>query len=273
MRTFQVTNSLYERAIGYAARGWSVIPLRPRDKRPLLAWAAFQHLRASEEQIAAWYQQSPKANVGIVTGGISGLLVLDVDPKHGGDESLAVLQRQHGALPDGPVVITGGGGRHLYFAHPGMEVPNRASIMPGLDLRGDGGYVVAPPSVHPSGTPYCWLAGHEPDRVPVPVMPEWLRGLCGVDVRRQGHPVDYWRQLVRAGVAEGARNNTVASFTGHLLWHGVDREIILQLMLGWNRWRCRPPLADEEVVKIVRSIARIHARQAHDQHSDENAPG
>lgn len=71
-----------------------------------------------------------------------------------------------------------------------------------------------------------------------------------------------WRRLVREGVVEGERNNTLASLTGHLLWHGVDPEVALELLLAWNRARCRPPLPDDEVARVVASIARLHERQA-----------
>ena len=73
-----------------------------------------------------------------------------------------------------------------------------------------------------------------------------------------GHPLAYWRSLVKEGVAEGRRNATIASFTGHLLWHEVDPDVVMELMLAWNQMRCRPPLDDEEVIRTVRSIERTH---------------
>jgi hypothetical protein len=88
-------------------------------------------------------------------------------------------------------------------------------------------------------------------------MPGWLDALVEQSGHRAGHPLSHWRQLVREGVPEGQRNNTVASLTGHLLWHGVDPEVALELMLSWNRTRCRPPLSDEEVVQTVGSIKRL----------------
>jgi len=78
------------------------------------------------------------------------------------------------------------------------------------------------------------------------------------------YPLSDWRNLVREGVSEGERNATIASFTGHLLWHGVDPDVALELMLGWNRIRCRPPLDDEEVMRTVRSIERTHAKGCDD---------
>jgi Bifunctional DNA primase/polymerase, N-terminal len=89
--------------------------------------------------------------VGIVTGEISNLVVLDFDPQHDGNASIERLERQIAPLPVTVEVTTGGGGRHLYFAHPGGLVRNRAGLAQGVDVRGDGGYIVAPPSVHPSG--------------------------------------------------------------------------------------------------------------------------
>ena len=82
--------------------------------------------------------------MGIVTDAVSGLVVLDVDPRHGCEESLKNLEREHGPLPRTLEAMTGGGGRHIYFAHPGGSVRNRVGITPGIDLRGDGGCIVAP---------------------------------------------------------------------------------------------------------------------------------
>ena len=243
-----------EAALDYARRGWSVIPVRPRDKRPLLPWEAHQHRRADPAQVRRWFARWPAANVAVVTGAVSGLVVLDVDPAHGGEESLAALARRHGGLPATVEARTGGGGRHLYFRHPGGLVRNRVGLAPGLDLRGDGGYVVAPPSRHPRGGAYRWRAGRSPGDLPLAPLPAWLqrRG------RRGGHPVSHWRRLVGEGVAEGRRNNSIASLAGHLLWHGVDMRVVMELLLCWNAVRCRPPLPVDEVVRTVESISRLH---------------
>src|SRR5437879_4495441 len=99
--------------------------------------------------IRRWVKEWPDANRAIATGADSGLVVLDVDPDKGGDESLAVLENAHDWLPPTIEVITGGGGRHVYLSHPGIEIRNSAGELgPGLDVRGDGGYVLAPPSTH-----------------------------------------------------------------------------------------------------------------------------
>jgi hypothetical protein len=255
-------------ALSYRARGWSVIPIEPRGKRPLVPWQEYQSRPARAEEIEAWFTRRKDANVGIVTGAVSGLVVLDVDAAHGGDASLAELELAHGPLPATIEAKSGGGGRHLYFAHPGGEVHNRAGVAPGIDLRGDGGCIVAPPSIHPSGKRYAWRPGRGPDEAQLAPLPAWLLALVQPGAR-VGHPLAHWRSLARAGAREGERNNTIASFAGHLLWHGVDAEVALELLLAWNRARCRPPLADDEVASVVASIAGLHERHADPARSHE----
>ena len=241
----------------YARLGWSVIPIQPRGKRPLVPWVEFQQRIAPVEQIDAWYRRWPDANVGIVTGRISGLVVVDIDPAHGGNDSLEAIAREHGPLREGLEAATGGGGRHFYFSHPGVPVPNRVGLYPGIDVRGDGGCVVAPPSVHPSGGRYRWVSPRGPGEEGLPDLPAWAARMLTAEQRR-GRPLQQWRSLVREGVEEGGRNSTIASLAGHLLWHGVDAGVVLELMLAWNRARCRPPLSDQEVAGIIDSITGLH---------------
>jgi hypothetical protein len=248
-------------ALRFLARGWSILPLRPRDKRPLIRWESLQAARPSDADVAGWFRRWPDANVGIVTGEISNLIVLDVDPKHGGDSSLECLERTFGRLPVTVESRTGGGGRHLYFTHPGHLVRNRVGIAQGIDLRGDGGYIVAPPSIHPSGGRYAWLPGRSPEELPLAALPRWLLTAAGVSRTRR--TLGDWRKLVHDGVSQGQRNSTIASLTGHLLWHGVDPDIALELLLAWNRTRCRPPLDDAEVAQVVQNITRLHDEDLH----------
>jgi Bifunctional DNA primase/polymerase, N-terminal len=152
-----------------------VLPIEPRGKRPLVPWRALQSKAASEQAVKAWFRRWPDANVGIVTGHLSGRVVLDVDARHGGADSHAALEQQHGAVPPTFEAVTGGGGRHLYFRHPGSPTLNRVGLRPGIDLRGDGGCIVAPPSVHPSGRSYVWLTPPTSTKVHVATLPQWLR--------------------------------------------------------------------------------------------------
>ena len=163
--------SCLDAALDYASRGWAVLPLHnPTASLPCSCGLAdcsspgkhpctdhgVKDATTDENTIRSWWKEHPTANVGIATGSVSGIAVLDIDPRHDGDDSLALLEREHGRLPDTVVVSTGGGGKHLYFKRPGGRAPNRTNLLPGIDVRGDGGFVVAPPSRHVSGGSYQW---------------------------------------------------------------------------------------------------------------------
>lgn len=264
-------------ALAYLQRGWSVVPIRHGAKQPPVRWERYQRERASAAEVRGWYRRWPEAGVGIVTGPVSGLVVLDVDPANGGAESQRELEARHGMLPPTIEVRTGGGGWHLYFAQPPGEpaVRNDAALAPGIDVRGEGGLVVAPPSVHASGHLYGWRVGRAPDEVALAALPGWLLArLCSDRPPGAGHGLAHWRALVAEGVARGARNETVASLAGHLLWHGVDPQVARELLLCWNRVRARPPLSDEEVARTVESIVRTDRRHRAETEADAAAaPG
>jgi hypothetical protein len=144
-----------------------VFPCEPGGKVPL-TYSGFWDATTDARRIKAWWGRWPHANVGVPTGERSGLLVLDVDPRDRGPESLTALERTNGPLPETAKARTGGGGVHVFFRCPaGKAVRNSAGRLgPGLDVRGEGGYVVVPPSRTQSA--YEWL-----DR-PTPAAPTWL---------------------------------------------------------------------------------------------------
>lgn len=148
-----------EYALSYVRRGWSVIPVGG-DKRPRIrSWKPYQTRLPTEDEIQEWYRQWPDAGVAIVTGKVSGLVVLDVDPRNGGDESLKQLEAagKLTLLASIVSVRTQSGGMHYYFEYPkGGVMKTRPGFLPGLDLKSDGGYVVAPPTVVP-GTDRGWI--------------------------------------------------------------------------------------------------------------------
>jgi bifunctional DNA primase/polymerase-like protein len=158
---------LLKAALAYARRGVPVFPCEPGGKAPL-TYSGFWDATTDAHRIEAWWDRWPYANVGVPTGERSGLLVLDVDPRDGGPESLVALERINGLLPETAKARTGGGGMHVFFRYPpGETVRNSAGRLgPGLDVRGEGGYVVVPPSRTQST--YQWLA-----RIP-PADPMWL---------------------------------------------------------------------------------------------------
>ena len=157
-------------ALGYGAKGWGVLPLhQPKNgvcscgkpdcgspaKHPLTT-NGLKDASTNPEQINKWWTRWPDANIGVITGKVSGIVVVDVDPEKGGMESWNELQDIHGRV-DTLTAVTGGGGIHLYFQAPAEELKSTAGEMgPGLDTRAEGGYVVAPPSMHISGRRYEW---------------------------------------------------------------------------------------------------------------------
>lgn len=140
---------MLKEALRYLSLGYSVFPLHMKSKIPAIEWAKYQRQKPTVDQLTEWF--SVDRNLAIVTGQISGLVVLDVDTTKGG-----VMESLKERFPTDMVVKTGKG-FHLYYQYPGFHVDNRVNMMPGVDVRGDGGYVVAPPSIHPDGSVYKWL--------------------------------------------------------------------------------------------------------------------
>lgn len=223
----------------YQARGWKVIPLN--GKKPITQnWT-----RPASFPPEHW------GNIGIITGLPSKLVVLDIDIKNGGFSSLDELEFIHGPLITCQV-RTGTGGLHYYFKHPGEKIPNSVgSVAPGIDVRADGGMVVAPPSKHPdTGKPYRWEVPGEPQP-----LPPWLLNLVDRKLAAKARPASEWAELVHKGVKSGGRNNALASLSGLMLRH-LPEEVVSGLLTAWNEARCEPPLTEEEVNAVVRSIAR-----------------
>ena len=246
-------------AAGLAGRGWPVIPCH----HPIAGGCSCGHddcaspgkhprtrhgLRQATTDtgtIRRWWRRWPEANVAVRTGDRpdgAGVVVIDIDPAHGADASLAALEAENTSLPTTLEATTGGGGRHLWFTHPGITVPNSAGRLgAGIDVRGDGGYVLVSPSRHITGGRYRWQPA------PLAPMPAWLLSLCA-PVRPEPLPqpsasVDAgaWARAaledevaaVRSS-AEGSRNHTLnrAAFAlGQLVAAGYlgEQDVAAQL--------------------------------------------
>ena len=227
--------------------------------------------------IEQWWSRWPTANVAVATGVTAGLVVVDIDPRHDGDESVVELELRYGGLPRTAESLTGGGGRHLFFIHPGGSIRNRAKLagLSGIDIRGDGGYVVAPPSLHISGAHYRWREDHRPDQIPLAALPAWLHDLLretGPASRGSGCTSsandDERSTLIRAATvylarahpaAEGERNSTAFNLAGHLRAFEVEgtgfrltEAEVLDLLRPWNLLN-RPPLSGGELARVVGS--------------------
>jgi hypothetical protein len=162
-------NRILQAALSYSGQlGFSVIPVA-KDKRPLIKWEAYQKQRPTEDEIKSWYEKWPDANVGIVTGMISKLAVIDLDEP---DKARPVLEE---LIPDSmlfPISKTPSGGEHWYFYCDNPRIRNNTRAIPGADLRGEGGFVVAPPSVNGDGKGYSWLPDLKITKVDLPVLPD-----------------------------------------------------------------------------------------------------
>jgi len=164
-------------ALSYLEAGLSIIPTKCEDKRPCILWKEFQTRCATKSEVERWYQAYPDAGVAIVCGAISGVVVVDGDPRNGSG-----LFELSPFLPLTPTVETGGGGRHYYFAAPpAMPTPKVSALIPGVDLQGEASYVVAPPTIHPSGQRYRWIPGLAFSEVSLAPLPAVIRHLVALN--------------------------------------------------------------------------------------------
>jgi hypothetical protein len=215
--------------------------------------SGLKNASTKDKVIEQWFRDQPW-NLAIATGKQSGVFALDVDPRHGGGKSLGVLENKHGPLPPTWRFLTGGGGEHILFRYPGGLVPNSAGkIGVGIDVRGEAGYIVAPPSRHTSGRSYSVSVGHHPDDVPLADPPGWLIAAMnpGLVV---GASTKEWRSRIGSPIPEGQRNDTLARISGHLLAHGIDPHVCLEIIVSLNATHCAPPLPEEEILNLVASI-------------------
>ncbi len=247
--------ALAEAALSIAGRGRPVFPCAPRDKRPLTP-NGLHGATTALHTVETWWHRWPDANVAMPTGAASGFVALDVDPD--GHETLRELEAKHGRLPVTWSAKTPRGGSHYLFRHPGRPVRNSAGqIGPGLDFRGDGGFIVVPPSIGANGRSY--EVDEETAAAP---MPAWLLALVTEPERteRATTPAEEWVAMVRDGIPEGARNANLARLVGHLLARNVDARLVLELARLVNT-RGRPPLDPREVDRVVASIAGREVRR------------
>lgn len=234
-------------AIDYLGRGYSVIPVSPGSKSPpLIKWEPYQAKRATEQEIVAWWRKWPNANVGIVTGEISDLTIIDADGAEGAASATGIT-----GLPPTRSVKTPKG-YHLYYRHnPAFHTGT--AFLPGIDARNDGGYVVAPPSVVDNKL-YTVLKD-----LPVATL---TFTPAEFQVRHRdsaGPPIEEQPKWVRLALSRGAvektRNSTATSLAGYFHSKGVPPDIIRELLQPFAA-RCQPPMDTREIDTIVGSVGK-----------------
>lgn len=264
---------MIDAALQYAAAGIPVFPLhwikqdgtcscrmgamcQAKGKHPRIKnWN--EEATTDAEKIKEWWTKAPSANIGIPMGEKSGLVALDVDTRHRGDESLALLMDENEILPVTLTVTTGGGGKHYIFKYtPELCIKNAVGFREGLDIRTQGGMIVAAPSLHSSGNRYTWDEGCSPFEIQAADMPSWLVE----EIRKVGTAFTAKKTVTdntpRKKITEGGRNNHLASLAGSLRRKGVSEEGIIATLRAENEKQLDPPLDDETVLTIAKSIAR-----------------
>lgn len=236
-----------ELAAEYVDSGWSVLPVRPDEKRPYMTnWLQYTKTRAPKAMVEGWFTNLTGAGVGVITGRISNMVVLDVESNC--PYPIEDLLKRY---PTQMIARSGGGGYHLFYQYPTSQtrVANRVRIFEGADLRADGGFIVLPPTIHPSGNRYEWVK-----RGPLGAFPVALLELQA-QPRVQG---EGWITEALRGVSEGGRNDACARLAGYFFKKGMNADIVEALLLDWNE-RNEPPLPVQEVRTTVKSIERSHA--------------
>ena len=201
---------------------------------------------------AAWFREHYWLNYGVLT---DKLLVIDIDPRNGGDQSWAAINAQPTrAVPHTWRVRTGGGGEHLIFRNTlGVRC---GDLDRGIEIKAKGGYIVGPACAHESGRRYEWQPQCSPKDAPLADPPEWLAKLIG-NRTYLGAPMppQAWVKQLRETFYEGARRKALLRIVGKLATvPGNDSQIVTELMLAWSSVRCLPPLPESEVASVVEDI-------------------
>jgi bifunctional DNA primase/polymerase-like protein/primase-like protein len=259
-------NGLGQAALVYAARfHWAVLPTGGATGKVPHTDHGVKDATTDPVVIRRWWEQWPQANVGLACGAVSGFWVLDVDGEEG-VATLTDLEGRFGTLPKTIRQLTPSGGLHILFRYdPTHPLRNRVRFLPGLDIRGDAGFIVAAPSrVEAKARPWAWDVDAHPTESGLASAPPWLleavvnRWTLGND----GAPTrPKWLQTALGEVPEGRRNDIAARLTGHLLRRYVEPRLAADLVSAWNQTHCRPPLPDNEFQRIVESIAGRELRR------------
>ena len=259
--------NLLTSALSYLKRGFSVIPVEPRGKKPLVAWEPWQHSLPTSHDLHVYWEQFPCANVGIVTGQISGLTVVDLDTKEAKDNLKRIMgDNQVQGIPR----TRTGRGWQLFFAY--HAIGNKAGVIPGMDIRGDGGFVVVPPSLHQNGKTYTWevnLTEQLPELPPALI--ELLAGgnligrnagmatlLCAGSNPAPRQLFDTANAL--QGVGEGQRDDVIFKLACKLRSADIPMEMAATLVTEAAQ-NCTPPFpVGKAIEKVERAYHKYEAR-------------
>jgi len=257
--------SLAEAAIEYARAGFRVFPLHDagsnKGKQPRIR--NWQNIASSDEtQIRQWWEKFPDANIGLLTGSEVGFYALDIDPRHGGNKSLAKLIEQHGQLPETVIQHTGGGGYHYLFRCPNLQ-KNRIGVLDGIDIKADKGYIVASPSVHPDTKKrYEWESILRKKDIAEP--PHWLSEILSESTSASSFKLTKLKEYKKpAVIPNGNRNHSLFIKGCSLKSSGFSNDDIVSSLISINLTECEEPLTKEELQIIVDRVLSYKCKHAY----------
>lgn len=275
-------NAFLSAALRYADLGFSVIPVVKGDKKPQIEWKEFQNRKATKEEITQWWGKWPDANVGIVTGAISGFDVIDFDrykPNFNAD-----IETQYFEASYTPTATSPRGGSHLYIKHD-PELPGKADVFPGIDIRSEGNFIVAPPSQNGNGKPYVWLDGMGLGEIEIEAVPDSFKiavnknkykniSKNSATAKNEDNDSQQRQQTTTTTTkdnidyfSEGRRNEDMFSLAYALAKAGMSIDFIRKSLIGMAK-ECVPPY-DEKETSIVITSAMDRAKNKFRNLSDE----
>lgn len=262
-------NKMRDAALEYAQAGYAVFPIKARGKTPLIKeWQ--KRATTDKNKISSWWDKWPQANIAIACGQISrGLIVIDVDKKSGGLETVADWERENGTLTSCQRSITGSGGFHYFYtSRISDQYTNKAGVYQGVDLRTDGGYIIAPPSLHPGGGVYQWEMDAITDNSPIE-----LSGTAEQFIEPalkdfdDGMPAPHYE--FPAEIVEGQRNSELYKAACSLLGRGLSETAARAALNAENLEKCSPPLDDAEIEQLFNSaVAFINSDRSRSAGAD-----
>jgi len=273
-------NKNLKRALIYASRGWHVFPLPFKSKAPFNSKLTFKNASTDPEQIKKWFKNKSNINIGIATGRDSNLFVLDIDVHNGtnGFEALKGLEARFDELPPTLCCQTGSGGKHFYFEYAEGGVCTASQLGSGIDTRGDGGYVVAPGSVHANGNEYVFEDYDLEDlkNANLNKCPDWLPPLLKnepffkeekvIDLDQHRTSRAKKKRAIWDGISvikEGSRNESIFQLTCSLIGKGGEIEEIRKKIMKANFEFCKPPLKGKEINNLIDSAFKRYVDPDH----------
>jgi len=243
---------MVDSALKLVKAGKSVIPVSRTTKMPLVSWKGYQEQTPTEEQVKEWWTQFPDANLGMVTGHLSGLVVIDCDSEGAANRFIEEYPEAKDTLQ-----VQTGRGKHYYFQYE-EGIRNDVGKLLGteIDIRGEGGFVILPPSIHSAGKAYEWLNKNKPIPLPTKLREVLLSRLKSTPANGSSNPE------IAERIPQGQRNATLTSLAGTMRHRGMSEEAIRAALLVENSQKCDPPLREAEVEEIARSVARYEPGSA-----------